>query len=87
MSIVRRVVLACALLTLSGATLVGCASDNSPPLTAASVATPCNPSRCGQRPLAPRRKCADGSYAGVGACVQTGGPRCGWQVVDCPSGG
>lgn len=87
MSIVWRIILAGALVTLPGTVLAGCASDASPaPLTAAGVATPCSPARCGERPIAPRRKCADGSYAGVGACVQTGGRQCGWQVVDCPIG-
>lgn len=87
MVIVRRLVLAFALATLGAVLLGGCGSDAAPPVTAAGVAAPCNPARCGQRPLAPRRRCADGSFAGVGACVQTGGARCGWQVIDCPSGG
>lgn len=67
--------------------LGGCSSGVPPAQSAASVAEPCSPSRCGQRPLAPSRQCKDGSFAGVGACVQTGGAHCGWQVTGCPGGG
>jgi hypothetical protein len=66
----------------------GGGGDPAPKGSGGGSAEECPKEECGPKMGMPNRKCPDGTIAGpTDRCLRHADGKCGWEVIQCPSGG